>query len=55
MLVEVVNDDTNEEVEGEERAKDDENNKVDVHVDVVLVDGLVFHLHTSVVNKTWLT
>lgn len=44
LLVEVVNDDTNEEVQGEERAKDDEDDKVDVHVQVVLVDRLVLHL-----------
>jgi hypothetical protein len=43
-LVEVVNDHTNEEIEGEEGAKDDEDDKVDVHVDVVFIDGLAFHL-----------
>lgn len=44
LLVEVVNDHTNEEVEGEEGAKYDENDKVDVHVDVDFIVGLVFHL-----------
>lgn len=44
LLVEVVNNHTNEEVEGEEGAKYDENNEVDVHVDVDFVVGLVFHL-----------
>lgn len=44
LLVEVVNDHTNEEVEGEERAKYDENDKVDVHIDVDFIVGLVFHL-----------
>ncbi len=44
LLVEVVNDHTNKEVEGEEGAKYDENNKVDVHVDVDFIVRLVFHL-----------
>lgn len=44
LLVEVVNDHTNEEVEGEEGPKDDKNHKVDVHVDVDLIVRLVFHL-----------
>lgn len=44
LLVEVVNDHTNEEVEGEEGPKYDENHKVDVHVDVDFIVGLVFHL-----------
>lgn len=44
LLVEVVNNHTNEEVEGEEGAKYDENNKVNVHVDVDFIVGLVFHL-----------
>lgn len=47
LLVEVINDDTDEEVQGEERAEDDEDDKVDVHVQVVLVDGLILHLHSS--------
>ncbi len=44
LLVEVVNDHTNEEVESEEGAENNENNKVDVHVDVDFIVGLVFHL-----------
>lgn len=44
LLVEVINDHTNEEIEGEEGAKYDENHKVDVHVDVDLIVRLVFHL-----------
>lgn len=44
LLVEVVDDHTNEEVEREEGAEYDENNKVDIHVDVDFVVGLVFHL-----------
>lgn len=37
LLVEVVDDDTNEEVEGEEGPEDDENDEIEVHVDVHLV------------------
>lgn len=44
LLVEVINDHTNEEIEGEEGAKYDENHKVDVHVDVDLIVRLIFHL-----------
>lgn len=47
MLVKVVNDDTNEEIEGKERAKDDEGNKVDIHVDVVFIDRLVLDLQRA--------
>lgn len=43
-MVEVVNDDTDEKVQGEERPEDDENNKVDVHVEVVFPLGLLFIL-----------
>ena len=45
LLVEVVNDHTDEEVEGEKGAEDDEDYKVDVHVDVVFINRLVFHLN----------
>lgn len=44
LLVEVIDDDTNEEVEGEERAEYNKDDKIDVHVDVVLIFWLVFHL-----------
>lgn len=44
LLVEVVNDDTNEKVQGEERPEDDEHYKVDVHVEVALPLGLLFIL-----------
>ena len=49
LLVEVVNDDTDEEVEGEEAAEDDEEDKVDVHVDVDLADGLLPNLRRTCV------
>lgn len=44
LLVEVVNDDTNEEVQGEEGTEDDEDDKVDVHVEVDLIHWLLFNL-----------
>lgn len=44
LLVEVVDDDTNEQVEGEEGAEDDEDDKVQVHVQVDLLDRLLLHL-----------
>lgn len=44
MLIEVINDDTNEQVQGEEGAEDDEDDKVDVHVDVVLILRLLIGL-----------
>lgn len=44
MLVEVVNDHTNEEVQGKEGAKYDEDNKVDVHVDIDFIVRLFLHL-----------
>lgn len=34
LFIEVIDDDSNEEIECEERAKDNEEDKVDVHVDV---------------------
>ena len=46
LHIEVVNDDTNEEVECEERSKHDEENKVEIHHHTDLTDGLVIHLHT---------
>lgn len=44
LLVEIVNNDTNEKIEGEEGAEDDEDDKVDVHVEVDLIRGLLLHL-----------
>ena len=37
LLIEIVYDDTNEEIECEEGPKDDEDNKVQVHMHVVLI------------------
>lgn len=44
LLVEVVDDDANEEVQGEEGTENDEDDKVDVHVEVDLVLWLLFNL-----------
>lgn len=44
LLVEIVNDDTDEKVQGEERSEDDENDEVDIHVEVVFPLGLLFIL-----------
>lgn len=44
LLVEVVDDDANEEVQGEEGTEDDEDDEVDVHVEVDLVLRLLFNL-----------
>ena len=47
MHIKVVDDDTNEEVECEEGAKDNEEDEVQVHHYAVLVDGLVFKLEAK--------
>jgi hypothetical protein len=44
LLVEVVDDDSDEEVEGEKGAEDDEEDKVEVHVDVHFANGLLADL-----------
>ena len=44
LLIEVIDDDTNKEIEGEERAKDNEEDEVDVHVDVNFPDWLITNL-----------
>lgn len=44
LLVEVVDDDTDEKVQGEERPEDNEDDEVDVHVEVVFPLGLLFIL-----------
>ena len=51
LLVEVVDDDTDEEVEGEKGAKDDEDDKVEVHVQVDFILRLVFHLKQARWNR----
>ena len=44
LFIEVIDDDSNEEIEVEEGAEDDEEDKVDVHVDVDLPDRLFSNL-----------
>ena len=44
LLVEVVDDDTDKQVKGEEGAEDDEDDKVEVHIQVDLIIGLFFQL-----------
>lgn len=44
LLVKVVNDDTNEQVECEEGPKDDEDDKVEIHVQVHFILRLFSHL-----------
>lgn len=55
LLVEVVDDDTDEQVEGEERPEDDEEHEVEVHVDVGLANRLLAHLskdsRETIVNR----
>lgn len=51
LLVEIIDDDADEQVECEERAKDDENDKVDVHVEVDLIRRLLLHLEDTVKSK----
>ena len=52
LFIEVIDDDSNEEIEGEEGAKDDEEDEVDVHVDVDLAYGLLPHLQHSKALET---
>ena len=44
LLIEVVNDDSNEEIEREEGTEDNEEDKVEIHSNVDLPDGLVSNL-----------
>ena len=44
LFIEVIDDDSNEEIEGEEGSKDNEEDKVDVHVDVDFPYWLVSNL-----------
>ena len=44
LLIEVVNDDSNEEMEREEGTEDNEEDKVEIHPNIDLPDGLVSNL-----------
>jgi hypothetical protein len=53
LFVELVNDDSDQEVESEEAAEDDEGHEVEVHVDVHLTMRLKQILsYFTIVNKT---
>lgn len=49
LLVEIIYDDTNEQVQGEEGPKDDENNKVKIHVQTFFILRLKFHLPKEII------
>ena len=52
LLIEIVNNDTDEEIEGEEGSEYDEDDKVKVHVEVDFSDGLFLHLKiNSFINQ----
>lgn len=53
LLVEVVNDDTDKEVEGKEGPEDDEDDKIEVHVDVHLILWLFFLLQRTQGRMGW--
>lgn len=44
LLVEIINDDSNEKIQSEECTKYDEDDKINIHVQVLLIGGLFFHL-----------
>ena len=44
LLVEIVYDDTNKQVQGEEGAEDDEDDEVEIHVQTFLIFRLQLHL-----------
>ena len=51
LFVEIVDDHTNEQVEGEKGSKDDEKDKVKVHVNVDLTDRLLAQLQEKYILK----
>jgi hypothetical protein len=48
LFVEIINDDTNEEIKSEERSKDDEEYEVEIHIDVRLSNWLLVHLYYKI-------
>ena len=44
LFVKIINDDTNKQIEGKEGSKNDEKDKVEVHVDVDFTYGLLSQL-----------
>lgn len=53
LLIEIVNNDADEEIEGEEGAEYDEDDKVQVHVEVDFSDGLLLHLKPDSFISHW--
>jgi len=54
LLVEIVDDHSDEEVQSEKWSKDDEKYKVKVHVDVNLTDGLLTNLSEKICFTHWI-
>lgn len=52
LLIEIVNNDTDEEVQSKEGPKNDECDKVQVHQYVILISGLQFYLKVKANTKT---
>ena len=44
LLVEIIYDDTNEQVQSEEWPEDDEDDKINIHVEAVFINGLLVYL-----------
>lgn len=44
LLIEVINDDANKQIQGEERPEDYEDDEVKVHVKVIFILGLLVYL-----------
>ena len=53
LFVEVINDDTNEQVKREEGSKDDEEDEIQIHVDVALLYGLLAILQNMEKRVMW--
>ena len=51
LFVEVINDDTNEQVKREEGSKDDEEDEIQIHVDVAFLYGLLAILQNMEWNR----
>ena len=47
MFIEVINDDSDEKIESEERAEDDEEDEVEVHIDVDFANRLLTELQVK--------
>lgn len=47
LLIKIVNNDSNKQIEGKKRAKYDEKNKIDEHIDILLSSWLLIKLQTK--------